>query len=319
MGDSLPKDGSLDFAFSLAERIQSALREALATPPLHLRGALLRRVQLPAVSGPQQLMPSHDSFAAHADRATVAAYHYSAVLYLSERGDDFQDGELVFMDSDGHDRCLEPRAGRLVGFSSGLENLHRVAASTVPLHAFALWAASTVPLHAFALRVFRLLADFLHLAGMSFGLAAILSSRSVAGFSRKTQVLFQVVFVSRYLDIFTQHQGLYLLFFKITFNLITAFMLWLFHKLHHSYEASADSCNLLALVVPPAIIALFSGGMGVREEAWTFSELLEPLALIPQYIVCYRATKVRPAAVIYVLAVGGYRTLYVCNWIYKVG
>ena len=25
------------------------------------------------------------------------------------------------------------------------------------------------------------------------------------------------------------------------------------------------------------------------QEAWTFSELLEPLALIPQYIVCYRA------------------------------
>ena len=31
---------------------------------------------------------------------------------------------------------------------------------------------------------------------------------------------------------------------------------------------------------PPAALA---------EEAWTFSELLEPLALIPQYIVCYRA------------------------------
>lgn len=143
MGDSLPKDGSLDFAFSLAERIQSALSEALATPPLHLRGALLRRVQLPAVSGPQQLMPSHDSFAAHADRATVAAYHYSAVLYLSERGDDFQDGELVFMDSDGHDRCLEPRAGRLVGFSSGLENLHRVVPPVGgPRYILALWFGS---------------------------------------------------------------------------------------------------------------------------------------------------------------------------------
>lgn len=143
MGDSLPKDGSLDFAFSLAERIQSALSVALAPPPLHLHGALLRRVQLPAVSGPQQLMPSHDSFAAHADRATVAAYHYSAVLYLSERGDDFQDGELVFMDSDGHDRCLEPRAGRLVGFSSGLENLHRVVPPVGgPRYILALWFGS---------------------------------------------------------------------------------------------------------------------------------------------------------------------------------
>jgi len=166
--------------------------------------------------------------------------------------------------------------------------------------------------------VFRLVADFLHLAGMFFGLAAILTSRSVAGFSRKTQVLFQCVFISRYLDVFTSHQGLYLLFFKVAFNLITAFMLWTFTKLHQTYDAAADSCNLMAMIIPAAILALITAeGEGFREEAWTFSELLEPLALIPQYIICYRASKVRPAAVIYVLAVGGYRTLYVCNWIYK--
>eukprot|EP00930_Biecheleria_cincta_P048542 TRINITY_DN33826_c0_g1_i1.p1 TRINITY_DN33826_c0_g1~~TRINITY_DN33826_c0_g1_i1.p1 ORF type:complete len:278 (+),score=54.21 TRINITY_DN33826_c0_g1_i1:58-891(+) len=166
--------------------------------------------------------------------------------------------------------------------------------------------------------VFRLVADFMHLGGMAFGVAAILTSRSVAGFSRKTQVMFQAVFLSRYLDIFSSRQGFYLLFFKVGFNLITAFMLWLFNKLHHSYDASADSCNLLVLLVPTVIIAwLTAEGEGFREEAWTFSELAEPLALVPQYIMCYRAPKVRPAALIYVLAVGGYRTLYVCNWIYK--
>eukprot|EP00435_Cladocopium_sp_Y103_P055538 s467_g18.t1 len=128
---------------SRVERIQSAVTEALATPALHLRGALLRRVQLPAVSGARQLMPSHDSFAAHADRATVAAYHYSAVLYFSERGDDFQDGELVFMDSDGHDHYLEPKMGRLVAFSSGLENLHRVVPPMGgPRYILALWFGS---------------------------------------------------------------------------------------------------------------------------------------------------------------------------------
>jgi len=119
--------------------------------------------------------------------------------------------------------------------------------------------------------IFRLLADGLHLSGMAFGLAAILSSRSVAGFSRKTQVLFQVVFLSRYLDIFTTSQGFYLLFFKITFNLITAFMLWLFQKLHHTYEASADSCNLLALVVPAALLALMSSARkpGPSQSSWS--------------------------------------------------
>ena len=37
----------------------------------------------------------------------------------------WQPGYPMFS-GDGHDRCLEPGAGRLVGFSSGLENLHRV-------------------------------------------------------------------------------------------------------------------------------------------------------------------------------------------------
>ena len=31
----------------------------------------VRRVQLPAVSDERQLMPTHDTFAAHADMATV--------------------------------------------------------------------------------------------------------------------------------------------------------------------------------------------------------------------------------------------------------
>merc|ERR1719237_1522079 len=91
-----------------------------------------------------------------------------------------------------------------------------------------------------------------------------------------------------------------------------------FAMLHRTYDASADSCNLLALVVPTGVVAYaVSRGSGFREEMWTFSEFLEPFALVPQYILCYRASRVRPVVVLYVLAVGGYRILYVCNWIYK--
>mmetsp|Transcript_85169 Transcript_85169/g.198024 ORF Transcript_85169/g.198024 Transcript_85169/m.198024 type:complete len:293 (-) Transcript_85169:55-933(-) len=165
---------------------------------------------------------------------------------------------------------------------------------------------------------FRLLGDGLHLSGMVFGLCAIWSSGSVEGFSRKAQVLFQAVYVSRYLDVLTASQSAYLLTFKILFNLITAAMLFTFATFVHTYNATADSCNILAIVLPTAICAhIASAGTGLREEMWTFSEFLEPFALVPQYIVCYRVAQVRPAAVIYILTLGGYRALYVCNWVYK--
>jgi len=166
--------------------------------------------------------------------------------------------------------------------------------------------------------VFRLAGDFLHFGGMILGLVTIWGARSVEGFSRKTQVLYQVVYVTRYLDIFVETQGMYLMFFKVSFNLMTAGMLFAFSRLHASHDPNLDSCNLVALVLPTAAVAyVFSAGNGLREELWAYSEFLEPFALVPQYIVCYRAVRMRPVTVLYVLAIGGYRTLYVFNWIYK--
>lgn len=166
--------------------------------------------------------------------------------------------------------------------------------------------------------IFRLAGDGLHLGGMVLGLLAVWGTGSVEGFSRKTQVLYQIVYVTRYLDVFTATQSWYLLCFKAFYNLITVVMLASFPLLWQTYDAAADSCNLLVILVPTAVVAyVTSVGAGFREEMWTYSELLEPLALVPQYIVCYRAPRVRPAAVMYVLAVGGYRLLYICNWIYK--
>lgn len=166
--------------------------------------------------------------------------------------------------------------------------------------------------------IYRYAADYLHFGGMILGVATIFSSKSVQCFSRKTQVLFQIVYVTRYLDVLTEPQVMYLVFFKITFNLITAAMLASFVLFHHSYDVAADSCNIVAILVPTGVAAfLAASGSGLQEELWTWSEFLEPFALVPQYIMCYRAKSIRPVAILYTLAVGGYRVLYVCNWIYK--
>lgn len=166
--------------------------------------------------------------------------------------------------------------------------------------------------------IYRYAADYLHFGGMVFGLLMIYSTRSVQGFSRKTQVLYQLVYITRYIDVITESQVRYLVFFKVIFNVITASMLMSFAIFHHTYDVVADSCNLVAILVPTFIAAfIVASDEGLQQELWTWSEFIEPFALVPQYIVLYRAKEVRRVSLLYVAAVGGYRLLYVCNWIYK--
>lgn len=165
---------------------------------------------------------------------------------------------------------------------------------------------------------YRLAADYLHFGGMVTGLGTLILTKSAAGFSKKTQMLFLMVFMTRYLDLFTEAQQTYLVVFKVMFNAVTAATLGGIEMLDDTYEATLDSCNILAIILP----CFFASGLvtitsSILDRLWTFSEFLEPFALVPQYIMCYRAPSIRPIVVVYILCVGGYRVLYMCNWIYK--
>ena len=69
--------------------------------------------------------PGHIYWNPHVDKANIPTYDYSALLYLNTRGLDFEGGDFAFLDDDA-DRVVEPRAGRLLYFTSGPENLHQV-------------------------------------------------------------------------------------------------------------------------------------------------------------------------------------------------
>jgi len=62
--------------------------------------------------------------------ARVASDAYAAVLYLGTQGEHFRGGGLGFLDADGSDRWVAPRRARLVLFTTGVENLHRVGCVT---------------------------------------------------------------------------------------------------------------------------------------------------------------------------------------------
>ena len=136
--DRLGVKGALLFEFLLHKTRLQIMRDYNLTA-LYLSGALLTRLIADPPIDKWDMDPSHAYWNAHVDKANIPTYDYSALLYLSTRGADFEGGELAFIDDDA-DRVVEPRAGRLVSFTSGPENLHRVRRVTRGRrHVLAMW------------------------------------------------------------------------------------------------------------------------------------------------------------------------------------
>ncbi|XP_053695865.1 2-oxoglutarate and iron-dependent oxygenase domain-containing protein 3-like [Sabethes cyaneus] len=73
----------------------------------------------------------HDEYwHAHIDKDTYSSFHYTTLLYLTDFGKDFTGGRFVFIDNPGkHNKTnvyIEPKRGRVSGFTSGAENVHHV-------------------------------------------------------------------------------------------------------------------------------------------------------------------------------------------------
>jgi len=174
-------------------------------------------------------------------------------------------------------------------------------------------------LAAYSWNVFRYVGDYLHLFGILVLLATIGKNKSVAGISRSTQILYFLVFITRYLDLFDHSQTAYLVFFKLTYIGTSIIVLALFHSFDKTYERRNDTCSLIVILAPCATAAiLLTNEYSFLEVLWTFSEFIEGFAMVPQYIFCYRERNTKDwGAVLYVISLGGYRVFYALNWIYK--
>jgi len=172
---------------------------------------------------------------------------------------------------------------------------------------------------AYSWNIFRYVGDYLHLFGIVVMLATIAKNKSVAGFSRSTQFLYFLVFVTRYLDLLDHSQSLYLVVFKLTYITTSIVALVLFSQLDSTYERRHDTCNLGIVLMPCAVAALLlTSEYTALEVLWTFSEFIEGFAMVPQYIFCYRERLGKDwGANLYVICLGSYRVFYALNWIYK--
>jgi ER lumen protein retaining receptor len=176
------------------------------------------------------------------------------------------------------------------------------------------------------MNVFRLCGDFLHLGSIFILALKMFANKNCRGISLKTQFLYLLVFLTRYIDLFYNFLSLYNTVMKVIF-IGSAFSIVYVMKFKSpycdTYDKKYDNFFLPYIIVPCAILALLVNEyFSFSEILWTFSIYLEAIAIVPQLIVVHQYAKetdgfVENLTSHYVFALGGYRALYLFNWIYR--
>ncbi|KAI8369764.1 ER lumen protein retaining receptor-domain-containing protein [Blakeslea trispora] len=169
------------------------------------------------------------------------------------------------------------------------------------------------------MNIFRLTADLTHLASILILLHKIIKTKSCAGISFKSQLLYSLVFVTRYLDLFVKHFSIYNTAMKLFFIGSSLFIVYLmYHKYQATYDASLDTFRIEYLIVG-ALVAGFASTYlyTMIEILWSFSIWLESVAILPQLFMLQKTGEAETITTHYLFALGAYRTLYLINWIYR--
>jgi len=169
------------------------------------------------------------------------------------------------------------------------------------------------------MNIFRLAADSAHLVAIAILLAKIWTTRSCAGISGRSQILFLIVFISRYLDLFTNFISLYNSVMKILFlgsSIATVYLMYV--KFKATYDRNHDTFRVEFLLLPTLLLALLiNHDFSIMEILWTFSIYLESVAIMPQLFMLSRTGSAETITAHYLFALGSYRALYILNWVYR--
>ena len=169
------------------------------------------------------------------------------------------------------------------------------------------------------MNIFRLLGDLSHLLAILLLLLKIWKTWSCAGISGKSQILFLVVFVTRYLDLVTNFVSIYNTSMKIFFISSAAATVYLMYfKFKATYDGNHDTFRIEFLLGPAALLALvLNHEFSVMEILWTFSIYLESVAILPQLFMVSKTGEAETITSHYLFALGSYRALYIFNWIWR--
>jgi len=186
---------------------------------------------------------------------------------------------------------------------------------------------SQEPGHAHMFNGFRLAGDFLHLASFVFLLLQFHRAKSCTGISLKSQELYLIVFLTRYMDIFWNFISLYNTMMKLLFISTTVYVIYMMREqLRMTRTAEPNGVKYSAAMIGGAILLALvyndripdgSYFSAFTEIAWTFSIYLEAVAIVPQMEVLARAKVIKNLTANYIFALGAYRVFYLLNYAYR--
>jgi len=197
------------------------------------------------------------------------------------------------------------------------------------------------------LNVFRLVGDLSHVASKVILMWAIHWNRSAEGVSLITQVLYLLVFMTRYLDLFWTSPFGKMIFFwnfcwKVFYIVSSGYIVFLMTSVFARTREKERAwrfgiyCLAGALVLAMPVNAIFQQGPFVRKDEfgndihlyshaftfteilWTFSEILESVCVLPQLLLLRQTTVPTVIDSYYLVCLGSYRAFYILNWIVRV-
>ncbi|ERT02281.1 hypothetical protein HMPREF1624_00579 [Sporothrix schenckii ATCC 58251] len=169
---------------------------------------------------------------------------------------------------------------------------------------------------------FRITGDCLHLLSKCILLFSIHRNRSAEGVSLITQILYAVVFCTRYANILGETIP-WNVFFKV-FYITTSFyiiviMRWVYPRSRELELAWKMAAGIVvsALLLSPFGMLIFVKKIswGFFNWLWSFSEILESVAVLPQLLLLRQTSIPTVIDSFYLLALGSYRGFYILNWI----
>ncbi|RMJ24706.1 Protein-ER retention receptor [Aspergillus sp. HF37] len=174
--------------------------------------------------------------------------------------------------------------------------------------------------------IFRILGDLSHISSKCILIWAIHRNRSAEGVSLLTQILYALVFVTRYLDLFRASgwSNAYNPFFKIFYILSSFYIILLMMKMYPRTRERERAWNLALISVGGSLVlapfVLINNSYlyhWFTEICWGFSIVLESVCVLPQLLLLRQTTVPTVIDSYYLLTLGSYRAFYILNWLVR--
>ncbi|CCE91232.1 Erd2p TDEL_0C03430 [Torulaspora delbrueckii] len=172
------------------------------------------------------------------------------------------------------------------------------------------------------MNLFRIVADLSHLASILILIHTIKTTNSIDGISFKSQVLYVLVFASRYLDLFFRWISLYNTLMKLFFIGSSIYIIMLLQNAKNTVAYKEmilkDTFKVRYILAASGVLALlFNERFTVIDILWSFSLWLESIAILPQLFMLSKTRKAPSLTIHYIFALGLYRALYIPNWLWR--